>query len=249
MSNNKEDKLEKKRKTASIIKKLRIEKGYSQEDLVTKINDELKKTDDKVFAQSSLSNWENAVYYPSPKYIVILSKIFDVDAAYIMGAQLYAKKIYNQDNKEIANKGLKKIDINYIEKYSGQPVYYMYTQEKGTWGLISNDAQKLVLPDETSIPITSVKNTLYTSPIPFMYGIDSDCKPLNSADIKRIGKVWVEGVGGSFEARQKIKGWYRYDKRRNYLYNGNYDSLEMDGIGKAWIAFEDCVRPQNEKNN
>ena len=224
--------IEDKKFFANQLVKIRSQCDLSQADLCVKIDAYLRKRGEKrEFRQATISNWERANNYPRKRYIDALCDIFDVDETYFI----------NESKKENILK-FEKIDVDNIERYASSPVYvYFQDEDIGMWGIVTSDGSYINMANETKIPVIRVKESIYSCPIPFSYGIDSNCKPLNATQLKKLEKFWVEGVGGSYEARQKVKGWYQYDKQRDEIYNGNYDYLSMDGIGKSWIAFKDCV--------
>lgn len=65
----------KKLTTGEIIKKLRTEKGYSQQKLATMLN----------VAQNTVSQYENGIREPDNKILIKLSEIFDVTTDYLLG--------------------------------------------------------------------------------------------------------------------------------------------------------------------
>ena len=57
------------------IRKLRIDKGYSMQDLANELN----------VTKSSINMWENSNSIPKDNILIALSKIFNVSIDYLLG--------------------------------------------------------------------------------------------------------------------------------------------------------------------
>lgn len=64
------------------IRKLRIDKGYSMQDLANELN----------VTKSSINMWENSNSIPKDNILIALSKIFNVSIDYLLGNEKMEEK-------------------------------------------------------------------------------------------------------------------------------------------------------------
>lgn len=82
------------------IRKLRIDKGYSMQELA----DELRVT------KSSINMWENSSSIPKDSILITLSKIFNVSIDYLLGNEKMETKIPENKTLHYIQRNLEKLD-------------------------------------------------------------------------------------------------------------------------------------------
>lgn len=92
------------------IKELRLEKGYTQEELAKLLG---------LNSKSNIANYENGANSPSDKIKLKLCKIFDCSMDYLMGKSNFKKN--EDDFKNYLNKQRKLVILKTIDRY-----YYEY---------------------------------------------------------------------------------------------------------------------------
>ena len=79
------------------VKKLRLDNGYSMQDLANKIN----------VTKSSINMWENGGSIPKDNILIELSKLFNVSIDYLLGNEERAEQV--PETKTLHSKKFRKI--------------------------------------------------------------------------------------------------------------------------------------------
>ena len=217
-------------------------KGITAKELGERI---AKKLGMDAFRVSTISTWENAHNLPRMSYIDATSSILDVDASYLLGLQ-------DEKRVELAHgeKGLIEIKYDRLKDYSNQPVWCVSKCNEiteGFWGIVNSSNNTIVTSYQT-IPFGRINFDIYTFLSPYSYAIDSDFTVLPKESVRQSKRVWVQGVGGSFVSRQKIKGYYEYNSKVDCVLNSSGILLSMDTYGVNWVAFDkEVIEPKPEK--
>lgn len=82
------------------IRKLRIDKGYSMQDLANKLN----------VTKSSINMWENSNSIPKDNILIALSKIFNVSIDYLLGNEKMEEKVPENKTLHYIQRNLEKLD-------------------------------------------------------------------------------------------------------------------------------------------
>ena len=109
--------------TGEIIKQLRQEKEWTQDELAAALN--TLNTDDAKATKGMISKWENGIVEPSLEYARLLAKIFNVSLDYLLGEKpmedvqtaLLVEKLHKDDDLKVllyASSKLSKEDLDYI---------------------------------------------------------------------------------------------------------------------------------------
>lgn len=217
-------------------------KGITAKELGERI---AKKMDMDSFRVSTISTWENAHNLPRMNYIEATSSILEVDASYLLGLQDEKRvKLAHGEN------GLIEVKYNRLKEYSNQPVWCVSRGNEiteGFWGLV-NTSNETIITSYQTIPFGRVNFDIYSFLSPFSFAIDSDYRVLPKVTVRQSKRVWVQGVGGSFVSRQKIKGYYEYNSKVDCVLNNSGILLSLDTYGVNWVAFnKEVIEPQPEK--
>ena len=82
------------------IKKLRIDKGYSMQELANQLG----------VTKSSINMWENSNSIPKDNILIALSNIFDVSIDYLLGNEKMEEKIPESKTLHYIQRNLEKLD-------------------------------------------------------------------------------------------------------------------------------------------
>ena len=82
------------------IKKLRIDKGYSMQELANQLG----------VTKSSINMWENSNSIPQDNILIALSNIFDVSIDYLLGNEKMEEKIPESKTLHYIQRNLEKLD-------------------------------------------------------------------------------------------------------------------------------------------
>lgn len=88
------------------VKKLRIDKGYSMQDLANKIN----------VTKSSVNMWENGGSIPKDNILIELSKLFNVSIDYLLGNEKREEQIPENKTLHYIQRNLEKLDNEKLNK-------------------------------------------------------------------------------------------------------------------------------------
>ena len=84
----------------SRIKKLRMDNGYSMQELANKLN----------VTKSSVNMWENGGSIPKDNILIEISKIFDVSIDYLLGNEKRKEKLPENKTLSYLQRNLEKLD-------------------------------------------------------------------------------------------------------------------------------------------
>lgn len=217
--------------------KLRADANINKTELAKKMEYELNLS---TFRLATISDWEQQKTIPRKKYLYVLCDIFGVDAAYLLGLQ---------DEKRAGNKlpnatGLHKIQKeDKLKHYDNQPVWCVPKANEitdGFWALVNASEQKLITSNDI-IRFKDINFDVYRFLSPYSFAIDSNLEILEKKYIPKFKKLWVQGIGGSFVSRQKIKGFYTYDTKLECVINEAGVTLSLDTYGINWVAYSDEI--------
>ncbi|MBQ9266954.1 MAG: helix-turn-helix transcriptional regulator [Clostridia bacterium] len=84
----------------SRIRKLRMDNGYSMQELADKVG----------VTKSSINMWENGSSIPNDRILIVLSKFFDVSIDYLLGNEQMEKKRPENKTLHYIQRNLEKMD-------------------------------------------------------------------------------------------------------------------------------------------
>ena len=219
----------------------RKEKDMTARELGEKI---AKKQKLSSFRVATISTWENAHNLPRMSYIEILSEILEVDTAFLLGLQ-------DETHIELNNKkGLKEISYDKLKNYNNQPVWCVYKDDdmsEGFWGIV-NAKSNMIVTSYQAIHFKKINFSVYSFLSPYSFAIDSNMEILTKNEVRDSKKVWVQGVGGSYMARQRLKGYYEYNDKVDCVINNSGMLLSLDTYGINWVAYnEEVIEKEPQK--
>lgn len=88
------------------VKKLRIDNGYSMQDLANKIN----------VTKSSINMWENGGSIPKDNILIELSKLFNVSIDYLLGNEEREEQVPENKTLHYIQRNLEKLDKEKLSK-------------------------------------------------------------------------------------------------------------------------------------
>ena len=88
------------------VKKLRLDNGYSMQDLANKIN----------VTKSSINMWENGGSIPKDNILIELSKLFNVSIDYLLGNEERAEQVPENKTLHYIQRNLEKLDKEKLNK-------------------------------------------------------------------------------------------------------------------------------------
>ena len=88
------------------VKKLRLDNGYSMQDLAKKIN----------VTKSSINMWENGGSIPKDNILIELSKLFNVSIDYLLGNEERAEQVPENKTLHYIQRNLEKLDKEKLNK-------------------------------------------------------------------------------------------------------------------------------------
>ena len=88
------------------VKKLRIDNGYSMQELANKLN----------VTKSSINMWENSNSVPKDNILIALSKIFNVSIDYLLGNEEMENKIPDNSKLHYIQRNLEKLDEQRLQQ-------------------------------------------------------------------------------------------------------------------------------------
>ena len=88
------------------VKKLRIDNGYSMQDLANKIN----------VTKSSINMWENGGSIPKDNILIELSKLFNVSIDHLLGNEEREEQVPENKTLHYIQRNLEKLDKEKLSK-------------------------------------------------------------------------------------------------------------------------------------
>lgn len=220
---------------------LRIAAGISQKDLAVQIAQIMNKPN---FRLANISDWETGKRIPREKYLHALAKIYHIEPEYFIQDKL--------DDIPFTLKRMlpKKLLITPNENlsfYDGEPIWCEYSElnKKPEWAIIDGNNRVLRFKDGNILPFSNIDFRIYHAPTPFLYGCTPYSVPLTVEEIKNMDNVWVEMIGGDYIDRQRVKGWYYYNKEINAVERKQKNricrALPLTSYGETWCAYKNSV--------
>ncbi len=228
---------------AARVKQLRTEQNMTQTDLayeLTKIN---MSKNDRAVSISTVSNWEKAKAFPNSSNLKSVASILNTSVAYLLGEGENDQKTSATNNSKYVN------NDDEIKRHAGEPVYVITDdiRQIGKWGIVKDDGSAIFFSDGSITSLNKIKGSVKRCPIPFAYAPDSNAKMLSPKEVRKTDATfWVEGIGGDYDARQRLKGWYSYDKTRDAAVDAAFHYLPMNTYGLSWCAFESQFKYQHD---
>ena len=188
------------------------------------------------FRIPTISAWMTASSLPREHYLVSISRVLQVDEAYLLGLQDIPRKLDVVPRKE----RITRLEQEQLKLYDSEPLWCVPKGNPltdGFYALVNANDLCLVTSRET-IPFEEINFSVYKNLSPYSFAIDSNMKILTINDIQRRKSIWVQGVGGTFSTRELIKGAYAYDKKIKGVVNKSGYTLSLETYGVNWVAYD-----------
>ena len=188
------------------------------------------------FRIPTISAWVNGGSLPREHYIVSICRILKVDEAYLLGLQEVPRKLDVVPRKE----RITRIEQERLKLYDSEPLWCVPKGKPltdGFYALVNANESCLVTSTDT-IPFKDIDFNVYRNLSPYSFAIDSNMKILTINDIQRRKNVWVQGVGGTYTTRERLKGVYAYDKKINGVVDKTGYTLSLETYGVNWVAYD-----------
>ena len=224
------------------LKKLRKQKGWSQQELAEKAAEVYNSTLEplhkkKKFNNVTISQWECGHKTLKMKMIKIMADTLGVTPEDITGG-------LPEEIKELEIS--KKIELEDINNYNMRPVYLTSKDNKTPfqWGIVNSELGGIVLGTTAVLDYDVLdKYNIYSAAL---YGtIHEDMTYRDTLSLKEVMKsnrVWVQLIDyKSYDIthnKTRYNGWYKHNENRTALINNKGCVLSYDNLGDLYNAYE-----------
>ena len=232
------------------IRRLRTEKGWTQEYLAARITEEMNLPKEESLTLFSISAYEVGNRIPPLPNLIAIANIFGVSLDELVNKPGSSRTVSRKKDTLPSNQDAPRPEFDILlrpqeyRNYSGNPVYV-----KGSDGLFiekwailnykeSDDRIYLVFDDKQILLDKSFK--LYRMKPLDAYGFsNNNLTLLNIMNVKDNDIVWVESISTDPLVKERYTGYYRNSEDYLNLINiSNGLALPYTGIGISYQAYK-----------
>lgn len=227
-------------KMANRLAELRINAGMKQEELAIKLSEMSKRK--TILKNATISSWETARRCPSSEFVELLSQLYNVSQAYILG--LTDDPTQEEMNEDIvdpafsANKVLsKRVDPTSLFLYDKKPIYVTFkdTKHLDQWGIYDSATNQFTMAEFTIKANAKSIDTLYSF-APFV--MSSRSRPIqNFETLFHSDSVYVKMTSRDKEVINLYDGWYTHNENKTRLINQLGLTLPYSGLNISYYAY------------
>lgn len=217
-----------------LVRKLRMERGWSQVELADRLNALSVKsaasgTIPRLFRNINVSSWENQGVLPRRSVMLMLAELFDVKPEDLIPA---TAAVYNYKNVRPCEQITEK---EVIYAFGREHLYLVPEQGLPKTVLVDDIHQVLVTPTQEVIPIEGLdltKNQLFTDRI---YDFDNY---LTRDEAKAAQEVFLMPL----QQVKELMGWYRFDEKKDAFCRestGEKVQFASKDYGVTYLAYAD----------
>lgn len=227
------------------LKQIRENKGWTQNQLATEINNYLL---NKELASTTIAAYEQGARYPKLPTIVAIATLFKVSVDWLIGVN------ENMDIQAVKKGSVPSSPIEHTDviiprnewyKYDKSPVYVVSSNTdvplfQPCWGILDYD-NKRILSVVGIINIKDIGCNLYRYKPSEADKTDTVGRlSLSINELKKeTGNVWVEVLNTDSFTKGQYNGWYKSNENRSMLINiSNGLTLPYNGIGISFRAYK-----------
>ncbi len=224
---------------------LRKKMGYTQSELGQLFAEFIGRKEP--YRYTTVCTWEAGTKLPSEKILYDLANFFCIEPKEFYLDVSSAQHIISQSETSLSQK-----ELEFGKLYDGMPVWCSYERMGnnsfvGKWGIVDATNRCIVFSSNQAVRFSNINFEVYRKPVQFEYSLEAKGHALSPSKVKTKKRVWVEPLGGTYDARQLSKGYGTYNRMNDsvMLDNGLIYPLGMYGV--TFLAFSDPCDYDEEK--
>jgi len=213
------------------LKKLRIDAGYSQQNLGTALAEILNK--DEAFTNSAISFWEKGKRIPSYETIQAICQVFNCTTDYLFGLTNNSTGIAPATHCQASD--LITVNTNELDNYHGFPLFITDKHGYTGWVLVNAEIKQCVTHGFEFNYKDIVKAKAFPSPHSIYE--NKEIKDFNEFIKKNM--LWVEMLDSNERVAVMYNGWYTHNENHTALVKTNQSTLTLpySGLNVTYSAW------------